>query len=58
MKTKLIQMYFCLGIGTDQITLNYCYIRFNEIRGKKKDNSTIFEEPNKRDFEQAKSYFK
>lgn len=58
MKTKLIQMYFCLGVGTDQLFLTYHNVSFNEFLKPKKDNTTIFEHPNKQAFKQAKSYFK
>jgi hypothetical protein len=57
MRTKLIQMYFCLGIGQDQLTLSYHDIGFNEVLVSKKDNTTIFEYPNNKGFKQAKSYF-
>lgn len=57
MKAKLIQMYFCLGIGTDQLTFKYHNVSFNEVLEAKKDNTTIFEQPNKQAFKQAKSYF-
>ena len=56
MKNKLIQMYFCLGVGTDQLTFKHHNISFNEVLEAKKDNTTIFEHPNKQAFKQAKSY--